>query len=327
MSGETESDEIHRIVAKEMMNTLVIGYGSIGSRHARILKELGCHTAVLSKRSVDFAPHYQDLSEALKEESPGYVVVANTTAEHHETLVRLKQSGYKALVMVEKPLFSHAEEMDISDFSRVAVAYNLRFHPVIRRLKDLVSEETVVSVQCYVGQYLPQWRPSVDYRQASSAMKAKGGGVLRDLSHELDYLAYLFGPWKRLSAIGGHLSHLEIDVDDVFSILMATQKCPAVTLQLNYLDRSIHREMIINTERHTIKADLIRGSICLDKETPEVFQAERDLTYRLEHQAILEGRSEGLCTFHEGMEIMKMIMAIEEAAYQQKWVMNPGSRQ
>ena len=66
-----------------MLKVLVIGYGSIGMRHTAVLKELGCQTAVMSRRSIDFYPSYTSLPEAIDGFQPEYVVVATRTSEHY----------------------------------------------------------------------------------------------------------------------------------------------------------------------------------------------------------------------------------------------------
>ena len=60
---------------------------------------------------------------------------------------------------MEKTLFSDFKVFDKTPFKQISVAYNLRFHPIIQRLKNLIEGEDVLSVQAYVGQYLPDWRP------------------------------------------------------------------------------------------------------------------------------------------------------------------------
>lgn len=301
------------------MNVLVVGYGSIGARHARILSELGCHTAIVSGRKVDFQIVYPDLVAALAAEHPDYVVIANETNQHQNTLSELAKLGYTGTVLVEKPLFSNWAELPDQPFRKLFVAYNLRFHPIIQRLKTLLEGEEILSVQSYVGQYLPDWRPATDYRASYSASAEQGGGALRDLSHELDYLTWMLGKWERVSALGGHLSSLEITSDDIFALMLVTPLCPIVTLQLNYLDRKTRRFVLVNTSDHTIEADLIKGSITIDRDI-ELFTTERDVTYRSMHQAVLSGNTGALCSLDEGLETLYLIQMAERSARQGEWV-------
>lgn len=301
------------------MKALIVGYGSIGARHARLLVELGCRTAVVSRREVDFPVAYLGLSEALAAEEPDYVIIADATNHHHDTLSKLSGLGYPGTVLVEKPLFSKWVATSSRPFREVFVAYNLRFHPVIRRLKAILEKERILSVEAYVGQYLPDWRPMSDYRASYSASAEQGGGVLRDLSHELDYLTWMLGGWERLCALGGHLSSLEITSDDIFALMLVTPACPIVTLQLNYLDRVARRFALINTSNHTIEADLIRGTITIDGDS-ESFATERDGTYRAMHSAILSGNTGTLCSLGEGLETLRLIEAAELAAKNGVWV-------
>lgn len=262
---------------------------------------------------------YPDLSKAIAAEKPDTVVIANETGQHHGTLAKLAELGYTKTVLVEKPLFNCSQAFVPRSFQNVFVAYNLRFHPVIQRLKTLLRGEDIISVQAYAGQYLPDWRPGSDYRGSYSASAEQGGGVLRDLSHELDYLTWMLGGWERVAALGGHMSRLDISSDDVFALMLVTCSCPIVTLQMNYLDRLARRNLIINTEKHTIEADLIKGVITMDREI-ESFATGRDDTYRAMHEAVFAGSFDMLCTLDEGVEIVRLIEAAERAAKNREWV-------
>jgi predicted dehydrogenase len=97
------------------------------------------------------------------------------------------------------------------------VGYNLRFMPSLQEFRRLVMDGRVgrvLSIRSEIGQYLPSWRPGVDYRQGVSARKAMGGGVLFELSHEIDYLRWIFGEVSWVSAWLSRLGDLEIDVED-----------------------------------------------------------------------------------------------------------------
>jgi predicted dehydrogenase len=274
---------------------------------------------VVSKRNVDFPVIFHDLAAALEAELPEYVVIANETNQHQKTLSTLAKHAYKGMVLIEKPLFNHFVELPPHSFKKVFVAYNLRFHPAIQRLKKLLEHERVLSALVYVGQYLPEWRPNSDYRACYSASTEQGGGVLRDLSHELDYLIWMLGKWESVTAIGGHFSSLEITSDDIYAVTMTTSSCPIVNLQMNYLDRAGRRFILINTANHTIEVDLVKGIVTVDRDS-ETFITERDSTYRAMHEAIISGNEKDICTLDEGSEIMRLIEAVEHSAKKEIWV-------
>lgn len=246
------------------MNCLITGYGSIGTRHANILKEMGHAVHVVSKRDVKGFPCYKSIKEALQNKDFDYIIISNETYKHYESFMELRELGYSGKLLIEKPVFLEPRPISQSDFENVFVAYNLRFHPIIQKLHEFLNSKEIYSIQVYVGQYLPDWRPGTDYTESYSASKAQGGGVLRDLSHELDYINWIAGGWKRVAAIGGKFSDLQIDSDDVFVLLLEMENCPVVSVQMNYLDRKARREIIVNMKDHSIKADLILNTFEID---------------------------------------------------------------
>jgi len=301
------------------MKALVVGYGSIGSRHARLLKELRCETAVVSSRKIDISNRYPSVSTAFESERPDYVVIANKTNQHYDTVSELIRLGFNGIVLVEKPIYHACLEIPQHKFKKIFVAYNLRFHPIIQKLYAVLKNEKILSAQVYVGQYLPDWRPQTDYRNSYSASALEGGGVLRDLSHELDYINWIIGGWERMTALGGHYSHLEISSDDIFVIMMTTRKCPVVTVQMNYLDRETRRLIFINTDDYSIAADLVNCTLTINGNL-EKMEIDRDHTYRSMHKAVLNEEYSMLCSFEEGMVVMGMIQAAEQSVQQKTWV-------
>lgn len=297
------------------MNVLLIGYGSIGKRHERVIKSLNVNVDIVSKYKPDA---YRQLVDVENFDKYEYVVVANATSEHYSTLKQLEKLGYRGIVLVEKPLY-HRIETDDFAFEEIYVAYNLRFHPCIQYIKNLNLQD-VVSIQAYVGQYLPTWRPRTDYRTSYSASRKQGGGVLRDLSHELDYLLYLFGSWKELVAIQGKYSNLEIDSDDHVGIMYATANTPLIQVQLNYVDHHIQRKIILNTNESTYVIDLIQQMIFKDGQVEFKSDIGPDDTYYLQHKHMLNNDSSILCSFSEGVEVMKMIQAIEQSSMERSWI-------
>lgn len=297
----------------------VIGYGSIGRRHARILEELGCAVSVVSRRPVEHLRGRKTLAEALEQDRPDYVVIANETAAHHATLAELAGLGFAGRVLVEKPVFHAPCEVPDNHFAGISVAYNLRYHPGLQKLSTLLRGETPVSASIYVGQYLPHWRPGTDYRTSYSADAALGGGALRDLSHDLDYAGWLLGQWRSVAALGGHFSELEISSDDIYALLMHTASCPVVTVQMSYLDRAARRHVVINTRTRTFALDLVAHTLRVDGDV-ETFTVDRDTTYREMHKALLGGVDDSACSMADALNTLRLIESAERAAERREWI-------
>lgn len=211
-----------------LARVLVVGFGSIGARHARVVRALHPDVEIAVLRStpgrtgvdVPGLMPVADLDAAIAF-APTAAVIASPATHHAATALRLIEAGVPLLV--EKPLAADvADARAIADAAArrgaiVATGYNLRFAPGLRWLHERLAAGVIGPVRtarAEVGQYLPDWRHGHDYRECVSARRALGGGALLELSHELDYLVWLLGRPQAVSAILARTSDLAIDVED-----------------------------------------------------------------------------------------------------------------
>lgn len=301
-----------------MSEILVIGFGSIGARHARVARGDGHNVTVVSRRNAaDAFPCRQSIAEAVGD---GQVfdcaIVASETGRHLLDLETLVASGFTGRILVEKPVFaasSDAHAIPASAQDNIRVAYNLRFHPLLIDLRErLQNGARVLNVVVHVGQDLHQWRTGRPIEQTYSSQKSGGGGVLRDLSHELDYLIWMLGPWRSVCATGGRVGDLPGDADDCWGILLHFDSGAMVTLALDYFCRRPVRTVVANTSQDTIHLDLVRG-VRTDTSGETRLDIDRDFTYQAQLRALLAGES-SLCNFDQGVAVLGLIEAIEESA-------------
>ncbi len=257
---------------------LVIGAGSIGSRHARNLATLGLDVSITDPdprrtvaraRSVPF-----DLDRI-----DGYdgIVVASPTSRHGEHIRRALATS--AAVMVEKPvalLDDAIDDLIDTAAGRTLVAYNLRLHePVERLVACVVGGEvgTMTHARLWFGSWLPDWRPTVDYRTTYSARADLGGGVLLDAIHELDEAVWLFG--TELEVVGSVVTMrgpLDIDVEDTVHAQLCTPDGLAVHVSLDYISRRYRRGIEVVGDRGTVRYDWATRELTID--TAESSQRE-----------------------------------------------------
>lgn len=229
------------------MHCLFVGLGGVGQRHLRNVRALlgdearvsayrvrgeeqviGDKLGVVGKSVTETygVQVFRDLDKALGER-PDAVFVTNPNSEHIWVAKRAAAAGCH--LFIEKPLSHDLNGVDdlIQTVDRQGVvafvAYQLRQHPGFRLLREWVQRRVagrVLAVHAEVGEYLPGFHKYEDYRRMYASRRDLGGGVTVTQIHELDYLYALFGMPERAFSLGGHVSDLEIDVEDLSSSLL-----------------------------------------------------------------------------------------------------------
>ncbi len=300
------------------MRCLVIGHGSIGRRHVDVLRALGHDVAVVSRRGGTERPTWPDAAAALAAGGAGYAVVATETAHHRAALEALAAAGFAGRVLVEKPLLAEPEPLPGHGFAGLHVGYQLRFDPLVMALRRALQGRRVLAAAFRVGQNLADWRPGRDHSQVYSASRAAGGGVLRDLSHELDLMLWLLGPWRRVAAVGGNTGRLGIAAEEVAVLLGETAACAHVVVHLDCLARPARRRIELETDAGSLTADLIAGTLDGDGDV-ETFPRVRDDAFAGMHRAVLAGGGEA-ATVEDGMAVVALIDAAERAIAGRTWI-------
>ncbi len=176
---------------------LLIGYGSIGKRHAINLKDIGIKPYILTKYPDDLDVIFLRDIEEIKDVNIDFCIIATPTAKHLDDLKRcFTLSNIPRKILIEKPLeCSYLRGKEIKDIAKkydinIFIAYNMRFLNVFSVIKKFIKEQkdTIRIVNVVAGQDLREWRPYKDYTKSYSAHRNQGGGVDLDLSHEIDYI-------------------------------------------------------------------------------------------------------------------------------------------
>ena len=320
---------------------LIVGYGSIGKRHLRIARETLPNADIRVLRHQSFSGSieladgcFSDLEQA-RSYRPQAAVIANPAPFHIATALAL--AGAHTHLLVEKPLStdsSGAQALIRTMRDRgliLQVGYNLRFTPSLGRFRELLQTGAigrVLSVRCEVGQYLPSWRPDVDYRQTVSARRELGGGALLELSHELDYLRWIFGDVAWLNAWVGKQSELEIDVEDTAHLVLGFGsdkggKQFVGALSLDFVRHDTTRVCIAIGDRGSLRWNGVSGEVeeraagATGWRSVLRHTAEKDESYRAQWLAFMECiRScvAPIVTGEDGLAVLNLIEAAHESA-------------
>jgi predicted dehydrogenase len=262
-----------------MTNALVLGCGSIGSRHARNLVHLGVDVTV-SDADVPAALRLATelkVGMAHREDAAGYdlIVVATPTSRHVADLAWALEHG--ANVFVEKPLacsavdLDEARELGVRYAQRaVMVGCNLRFTEGFTVLaSNLGAIGRPAAFLIDYGWWLPSWRPGRDYRTSYSSQRALGGGILLDAIHEIDYVLELAGPAINVASSVTCTGVLEVDVEDMADIVITHKGGASSHIHLDYLRRRRSRSCTVIGTRGELTWDVPRKVVELLTEPGE----------------------------------------------------------
>jgi predicted dehydrogenase len=318
----------------------VVGCGSAGSRHLRNLAALGCHDLV----AVDPDPiqreraavaagacHTPDLQTALAT-GASVVLVAAPPSLHVPIALDALRAG--AALFVEKPLASSLDGVDelIEEAERrngvALVACNLRFHPGLARVRQLVDAGAigrVVAARIECGTWLPDWRPSQDYRTGYAARRDLGGGVVLDAIHELDYARWLLGEVESVACFADRLSSLELETEDVAAILLRFASGAIGEVHLDYVQRAYSRTCQLIGEDGTLRWDFASGATSLYSASsgtwesfplPPGWQVNDMYLDELEHfLACLSGEAEPVQDLRAGRRAVEIALAALASAH------------
>ena len=236
------------------MKIVILGFGSIGKRHAQNLKKLGNEVIPLD---INYKLRF-DVDCAL---------ICTPTQYHIEHAIEYITRGIPTFI--EKPLTYSIEEIErirqvMKSYSTLTmVGCNLRFHPSILKAKAIANTKKVIFARAETGYFLPFWRKT-DYKQSYSA--SEYGGIILDAIHEPDYLYWMFGDIKYLKTVCDKVSTLEIKKEDIAETAMVFENGVVASVHCDYLMKNYHRILSLYMPHETITFKIMPTNIMYKKE-------------------------------------------------------------
>lgn len=283
---------------------VVVGCGSIGRRHARLL-------ARRPDLRVELCDSNPDCLEAARTElgeitgyadfgamlatRPELAVIATPHAFHADQTIAAIQAGTH--VLCEKPMsdnLADAKRMEavaghgpVLDFG-----FTLHFHPGLQRLKELIASGdlgNILHLHCRVGTYITLVS-SVSRHQANLE-----GALLLDYVHQPDLLYWMLGCEPRgvhtAAVFGGELPLRSNP--NVLSLTLDYERPLLATVHLNYVQMPQRHEYEAVGDRAWALLDMETNRLRIgwrekQAESVETFTVERDALFEAEHQAFLD---------------------------------------
>ena len=259
------------------MRVTVVGRGSAAARTVRILREIGISDIlnVASRPLEGCEQNHVTSVHGVSQENSDWVfdcAPASTRLDHARIFSR---NGLPTIF--EKPLAVSSDEgrkvldLYLQRGVPMKVGYNLRKLRAFDYVRGILRDRTLGAIKCAelsVGQYLPDWRPGRDYRSTVSAQSAfSGGGVLLELSHEINYAIGLWGTVRSMTGQTSFSSELEIDAEDQAEGRLSFgsgEGAQEVSIELDFLRRTPERWCHIVGRDGALRWNLISNDVTVE---------------------------------------------------------------
>jgi predicted dehydrogenase len=252
---------------------LVTGYGSIGRRHAENLFKLGFESIYVLTRTgrkiEDSRFRVMTNFEDLQGIDIYATIVCSPTSMHIEDAMEALNLG--SHVLIEKPISDSLIELNRLlnathyDDKLVRVAYMMRFHPLLQKVKEIVRQRKygkLIYFSTFWGEYLPDWHPNEDYRTSYAAREDLGGGVALTLSHDVDIVNWIIdSKIESTKSISSFTSNLDVEVATGFDIIYKFHNGVTGHSHLDYFSRLHQRSMMFIFDDATIKFDYYKAEL------------------------------------------------------------------
>lgn len=244
---------------------LIVGYGSSGKRYYKIIKdrypEIETKVYSYTQRKNNF---FIKNKTELKLFNPSIVFFCNPSSKRMEFVDLIRETPN---IFFEKPIANNINEAKkiLKNFNNkklTAVGYNLRLLNILNFVKINLQKflGNVYSFNCESGYNLKKWRKK-DYTTTVTASRTLGGGAFLELSHELDYINWIFGKKYKAEAYSINTNLLNINVEDNVKIIFNFSNNILGSLSLDLLSDYKKRFITINGAKGILKVDLIKNKI------------------------------------------------------------------
>jgi len=293
------------VTAAKNLSVLIVGCGSIGRRHARVLRGLGVHDirvcdplpaqieALRRETSVQVYPSF----EAGLAARPDAAILCTPPKLHIAMAIQALEAGVH--VFCEKPLADVSQGIDqliaISKQTgrQVMTGLCFRYHQGLVKAKAVLASGQfgrLVGIRCLMGEHFPTVRP--DYK---TLFTSKYSGAF-DLTHEVDLAVWFAGlPVKKVRCVAGRCSDIDIEAPDVAEILIEFEGQCLASIHLDFFQVPRRRQTELLCTAGVIVVEFARWDHCTISTagadgiwSREEMPTDRDDMFRAEDSAFLE---------------------------------------
>ena len=300
------------------MNIAIVGLGSIGKRYYKNINSFFKNYQVFDYKFKKF----------IKNKKIDAAIISNPSSLHIKTATKLAEKNTHCLI--EKPLslnlkgIKKLQTITKSKKLNIQIGYNLRFMKGAKFFKNQFQNQKDkiihISIRCLTN--LVNWRKNKNYKKFSSANKKLSGGILFELSHEIDYLRWIFGDVLEVFATVKNTKKLRLDIEDIAKIFLRLKSGVTADINLSLVNDYEERKCEVITKKHNYSWNLLKDEI--KKDNRFIF---RNNKYDINHTQLeqlknffntIKKKENPMVDLNDGIKTLKILLAIKKSSKMKK---------
>ena len=325
---------------KKINNIAIVGFGSIGRRHFRLIRKTfpAVNLVLVRFQRKEIYPEekfadaiFSNINEVINFGIDA-AIIASPASIHINHAVQFVKAGIP--ILIEKPLSNNLEDAIL--FNQIASEKNVKVllgyvlrHSINSQIfknnieNDMLGDKLFAHID--FSSYLPDWRVNQDYRTTVSASADLGGGVLLELSHEIDYANWFFGPFNKVYALIKNTNTLDIDVEDTAELILTNSEGLNISIHIDFCSRINKRKCILFGSSSSLICDHIRNKVELvsSDQSAQSLNGNHHVTDMYKTQILhffrcVENNETPYVTIQDGIDVLKLINAAKQSNLEER---------
>ncbi|MGL9748188.1 Gfo/Idh/MocA family protein [Enterococcus sp. DIV0170] len=234
----------------------VIGLGSMGKRRIRLINQydstisiVGIDSNISRRNEIEeqYRIHtYATIEEAISNQTMTAIFVCTSPISHKDIIIEALSFGLNVFTEINLLNDYYDQVIHLAKEKGLLLYLSSTFlkRREIQYLIKEIKNDSNVSYQYHVGQYLPDWHPWEDYRDFFVS-DLRTNGCREIMAIEFPWLIEAFGNVTNFTIEKHKYSTLEIGYPDSYSILFRHETGIQGTININIISRQAKRDLIV----------------------------------------------------------------------------------
>ena len=255
-------------------------------------------------------------------------IISSPASMHISDSIYLLKKGFNLLI--EKPLSINMDKLrKLSTLAtkhklKIMIGFNYRYSEIIKRVNKILLKKTIGNIRnvmIHIGTNFKIWRKHLNYEKSVTASKKFGGGAIFELSHEIDYMYFLFGKPTNVHTYSNNTIKGLLVETKVLSTFQYKDSDFIITVHQDLFTNYESRYCIVEADKGSLTIDLTNNQIVLNKYSNNkkniYFNKDKNDMYQSEIKNLvycIKNNKEPTSNLEDGIQVQSILNAMHKSS-------------